>query len=539
MQLPPSLVQQDPSRVPGRFVLNWHQDRELHDDQHFMIENIGGYGSGKSQVIVLVMRERSKWDTGQRGGLFANTITQINEGILPDVFEWLEKLGIEYVFGGKPPAQWVRMWQKLKIPYPQRGPRSPHTLILKSGLHVVCGGLANRAFKRYKGFKFGWICIEEVTELESPEPIGFLLPRCRCGDFGSGLCLARHRHQMYLHGNPPDPRQPHWIRDWTKRMCQEERARRAVGEPPFFMYLRSSTYDNVQNVGYDYVRRLKQGLDPETAEAMIDGSLTQVSSNTTYSRWDRSRNVLKMEYDPTRPIHVSMDFNVMPAASILGHELFEEEVPDKFRGSDGTYVGTWGEFANFSNMTAVQHAYALLNGDRDRGGHWPKEFKGLRNHQGHIFMYGDSTGHMRRAESEGLRSAWEQVNDVLMPILGRRYHFDVPKANPTQYDSITLLNAKMQNDAGEVTYFVAPWCTELIADYEQTVPKEDGSEWIDKRKDKMRTHWQDPERYRVWVRYPGSRRNNLRDFKRVLSQSTFSSPLVSLGELPPPLAGPK
>ncbi len=520
-----------------RFRLNWHQDRELNDRTHFIIVNMGGYGSGKSQTIPLIMRKRSEFDTSQRHGLFANTITQINEGILPDIYEWLDKLGIEYVFGSKPPAEWLKLWRKVGIEYPHRGPRSPHTLILKSGLHTICAGLANNAYKRFKGFRFGSVIIEEITELQNADPIRFLLPRIRCGDFGSGVCEAQHRHQLYLHGNPPDPRQPHWVRDWIREMNREEFERMKKGEPPFFMYLRSSTYDNVENVGPDYIRRLRQGLDKDTAETYITGSLEQVSAATTYYSWSRD-NVMPIKYDPDRSIQVAMDFNVWPAASTLGHELLPNEIPREHQGSELTAVGIFGEFASRQNMTAVRHARALLDGDRDKGGHWPENFKGLLKHRGPIYMYGDPSGHQKRVESDDLRSAWAQINDVLMPVLGKRYHFDVPRNPPSIYESITILNSKLRSDTGEISYFVDPRCTELIKDFEQVVPRADGSDWIDKRKDGGRTHWSDAERYKVWVRYPGSRRNNLKAMKTMLAESVTFSPLTKLGELPPVLGRP-
>ncbi len=521
-----------------RFEYNWHQQRELFDRDHFIVVNMGGYGSGKSQTIPFMMRERSKWDTEQKHGLFANTITQINEGILPDVFEWLTKLGIEYVFGTKPPASWMRMWDANNIPYPVRGPRSPHTLILKTGLHTICAGLANNAYKRFKGFRFGYVFIEEITELTDHKPIDFLLPRIRCGDYGSGKCSTQHRHQLYLHGNPPDPRQPHWVRDWIKNMNKEEGERLKRGEKPYFIYLRSSTYDNIQNVGPDYVRRLRQGLDPKTADTYVNGVLEQVSAATTYHQWSSKNLLSSIPYDPNRPLYVSMDFNVFPAAATLGHELLPEEVPLQHRNAELTHAAVFGEFASQQNSSAVQTAKALLNGETDKGGHWPSEFKGLLRHAGPIYMYGDPAGHQKRVESEDLRSAWTQVNDVLMPPLGRRYHFDVPRQAPAIYDSVTTLNGKMMSDTGEISYWVHPRCTALRQDYEQVVPKEDGTDLIDKRKDGGRTHWSDAERYKVWVRYPGSRRNNLKAFKNFVKNTTVFSPLNALNELPPVL-GPR
>lgn len=513
----------------GHFRLNWHQDREIYDTDHFLIVNIGGYGSGKTQSLPFMMRDRSTWDTGQRHGFFANTITQMNEGILPDLYDWLDKMGIEYVFGSRPPAEWVQMWRDHGIPFPNRGPRSPHTLILKSGLHVVCGGVANNAYRRFKGFRFGSIWGEEVTEWPDAEPIRFLLPRVRCGDFGSGKCQALHRHQMFLHGNPPDPRQPHWIRDWIKDLAAEERENLAKGDPPFFMYIRSSTYDNVENVGTEYIDRLRKGLDRETAEAMINGSLEQVSSATTMNHWSK-KNVLKQEYDQSRPIYVAMDFNVRPAASTLAHELREHEVPSDHQDAHLVYHGVWGEFSNNVGMTAVQHAEALVHGLRDKGGHWPREFKGLKNHQAPIYMYGDASGHQRRVEADDLRSAWQQVNQVMEKYLGNRYHFDVPRVNPSEYDSVTLLNSKMESDDGEVTYFVAPWCVDLIKDCEQVVPMANGKSLIDKRKDGGRTHWLDPERYKVARRYPGTMKNNLKQLRRMIVNQTSA-----LKQLPPVL----
>lgn len=495
--------------VRSRTKLLWHQDRELFDTQHRVICNIGGFGSGKTFNDFLILLDRSRWDTGQRFGLFANTDSQVTEGILPKLEELCQTFGIETApFGAAPPKAWKRMWDARGIPYPQRGPRSPHTWIWKTGLHIVCGGISNGKFRRFKAYEFGGFIGEEITEWPNEDPFKVLIPRLRCGT-GGVYCDKHHRHVAYLRGNPPDPRKPHWIRSWINEQKRREREAVAAGDAPRYLFLQSSTYDNVDNVGWDYIRTIRRAYDHDTAEAMLTGSIAQVSSSTTMYQWSNA-NVIPIAYDPQRPLHVAMDFNVIPSAATLGHELRDDEVPPEQRGKGLRHIGTFGEFATSTGLLAPEVATALLFGHKAKGGHWPDNFKGLIEHRHRVYMYGDASGKARRVEGA---PAWTQVNALMNKHLSAngKYMFDVPGANPSIEESVSVLNGLILNDAGDRSYWVDPRCVELIADLEQVTPKPDGSEWIDKDKDDKRTHWLDPERYKVWQRYPEKRRSAVKN----------------------------
>jgi hypothetical protein len=487
----------------ARIRLNPKQRAEFEEREASLLMHVGAYGSGKTTLDAAIILDRSNWDTGQRFGFFANTEEQALEGIWPDIQEWLDKANIEWRFGSKAPAQWIRRWERQGIPYPTSGPRSPNTYILENGLHIVIGGLGNGKFRRFKGYRFGAALIEEGTEQPNEEPLQFIFARVRCGDWGTGLCQRYHRHQLYWRGNPPDPRKPHWIRNYVKRKLEEEERRQAAGMRRFFRFIQSSTHDNVENVGPEYIERLRSGLDPVLARAYIDGSIEQVSTGRTYYAWS-SENIIPVGYDAQRAIHVSLDFNVDPACATLGHELRDPEVPELYRGKGLTHLGTFGELYFEGGMDAVSLARTLLSGERVFGAHWPDEFQGLARHGGTVLMYGDATARMRRVESPNLRSAWAQVNEV-MSSLGRRYQFDVPEENPSVYDSVTALNSKMRAENGERSYWTDRRCTELVADYESVVPKADGSDWIDKKRDPKRSHLSDCDRYRIWRRCPMNR----------------------------------
>lgn len=491
---------QDGPKERSRIRLNWHQDLEAFDTEHRLILHVGGYRSGKSTTNFLILLDRSRWDTGQRHAIFANTINQLYEGILPDMFEWLERFGIEHTFGSRPPKEWVRLWKKKRIPFPQRGPRSPHTWIWKNGLHVVCGGLANGAYKRYRGFKFGSIIHEEFTEQPNDDAFRYLWPRLVCGDVASGKCARLHRHQYYARGNPPDPRKPHWLRDWKKHHenAEEERERKAL--PPFFRFIQSSTWDNVEHVGTDYIEGLQANFDKATADAMVNGELVEFVTNRTYYEFSEE-NIHPVAYDPARPLYVSFDFNSAPSAATLGQDLLDHELPEKFRGRGLHAHGVFGEIFDLNGMDATQLARALLRADENRGGHWPLNFRGLAAHQERVYIHGDPSGNQKRIEAPERLSAWVQIMDVLRTSLGSKLVFDVPKAAPTQFDSVGVFNSFIHAANGDRRYFVSPIAEALIRDLKQVTRKDDGTELIDKSKDAKLTHISDAERYKIHRRF--------------------------------------
>lgn len=150
--------------------LHKHQAAVLFDTEHRTIINLGGLGSGKTLVDGLILMDRAGWDYSQLFGLFANSITQLEAGVLPEVFRILEATGTEFEYNHQPPASWPKEWKASGIIVPPRPGNHRRILTFRSGLHVLCGTVFNKTFLQYRTMQFGGAIIEEFTN--GPSHVG-------------------------------------------------------------------------------------------------------------------------------------------------------------------------------------------------------------------------------------------------------------------------------------------------------------------------------------------------------------------------------
>src|SRR5437762_3313012 len=141
--------------------LHPHQAAVVFDTDHRVIVSIGGVGSGKTLCDGLILLDRSQWDTGQLFGLFANSVTQLENGVLPEIFRWLEAAGEEFEYNHQPPDEWRHEWREKGIPTPPRPANFRRILTLRSGLHALCGTLFNKSYLQFRALQFGSAIIEE------------------------------------------------------------------------------------------------------------------------------------------------------------------------------------------------------------------------------------------------------------------------------------------------------------------------------------------------------------------------------------------
>ena len=511
-----------------RIDLHPSQTAELFDREHRLIFNVGGYNSGKTFTDAMIMLDRGRFDTAQRGGFFANSEAQLLEGLFPDIAEVLEAAGIEYTFGSQAPPKWRRRWERSGTPYPVAGLRARSTLILDTGLHVVLAGVGNGKFRRFKGWQFSWIIFEEITEQQDQEPLDFLIPRARCGKAKDGYCSTHHRHQIYVHGNPPPPDHPHWIRRYIADLEKKEELRKKEGLRPFFRRIQSSTFENIEYAGAEYVDTIRATLDEATAEAMLTGSLAQVRTSRAARAFSEA-NLIKVSYDPQKTIYLSLDFNVSPATALLCHELGEDEVPAINRRAGTNHLGVFGEFySGATGMDVEELALALVRDERSKFLHVPDNFQGLMRHGHKVYGYGDATGNMKRMESPMNRSAWSIINSVMSENLGARYQTMVGSVNPSVMDSMQCVNGKFHASNGDRSLWISDaHCPELCIDLDETVWKPDGSE-LDKS-NLMRGHLFDELRYVVQARYPINAKHRGGTFTKARTEDEFDRVLPAFG----------
>lgn len=183
-------------------------------------------------------------------------------------------------------------------------------------------------------------------------------------------------------------------------------------------------------------------------------------------------------YDPRKPLHFSLDFNVAPGAAVVAQDM---RLPG---GEQGTaYIG---EVAIAQDATTELICRVLI-----------EEWEG---HSGKVYVRGDATGGQRKTQAaEPGGTDWKIVRNMLAP----RFDciFDVPTANPPEVDRVNAVNARFKSAEGKVRAAVDPArCPNLRRDLERTVWMK-GVRKIDKS-DPDKTHWTDALGYDLATRFP-------------------------------------
>ncbi|HEY7387139.1 MAG TPA: terminase family protein [Bryobacteraceae bacterium] len=225
------------------------------------------------------------------------------------------------------------------------------------------------------------------------------------------------------------------------------------------------------HVGDEYYERLKNSYDAKFYRQEVLGEYLAVSSGLVYNEFSRADHIAPVTLDQRAELLWSLDINVNPMCSVVAQRI--------------------------GNMVNVLDEIVLTNAST---GDACREF--LRRYPQHrmgLTVYGDASAHHPQSSSgwsdydvirREIESSWPSPRD-----------FRIPTSNPTVRERINLTNAKLRSAAGDVEMAIHPKCKELIMDFEQVIYKE-GTNSIDKGKDKNRTHLSDALGYLLWQEFP-------------------------------------
>jgi hypothetical protein len=494
----------------------------------------GGVGSGKSLGDAVILLERSRWDTAQWGGLFANTWPQL-QAVTGEIYKHLDAAGVERVFNCRPPKEWVEEWRAKGIKTPPPRDRYTNVIILRTGVHIYLATLLNQNYKQLRGWEFGWIIIEEFTAGPTQPAVEFAMERVRCGEAqfsrefeawrqslvtrcASGAtievmrtatgtyevprnedgtvdpeaisydhwCRVHHRHTKYLKGNPPEE-DNHWTYAWYAAM--DAHAAKLPGGVPVknadsypnllrgigpVIYIPSRTRDNEKHLSAGYIENQLARLDEETAKKRLDGVRSRRRSGAAYNKYS-SANEISIEYHPDRELYLCFDFNTNPTVCALGHPLYPGEYPNQGEKAEALrHVGIFGEFFHIGGMDAYQLAEALVAGQKGSHGFMPANWQGLRAHEGRVKVFGDATGGIKKKTFTGT-SPWKIINGVLGDECRGRYSVCVPAINPLVFERVRSMNGALCTAAGYHLLFHDPGCVRFKGDLEAVPLAPDGT----------------------------------------------------------------
>ena len=306
-----------------------------------------GVGIGKSHCIGIIAFEFAKNNPEVRGFIAANTYSQLSKSTLDRVFKvWDElfnlKKGLHYVVDTQPPESFKRIGPTLKS--------YENTISFNNGALIFTASLDN--YKVIDGTEFGWACLDETKDTKEEaikevivarlRQVGILVDtkgilyktekienKIKTGEWKhiiDGNYYLDKQGKKITGYNPlyifTSPAKVKWISDWFKLDEQADDIIKSIfTKNNYYRRLKdgqlvviASTYHNEHNLSSGYIETLMSdlGQNKTLIDMLIYGSPFGKSGGEFYSGYNRKLHVKKFEPNPNLPLHISLDFNVVP-----------------------------------------------------------------------------------------------------------------------------------------------------------------------------------------------------------------------------------
>lgn len=173
-----------------------------------------------------------------------------------------------------------------------------------------------------------------------------------------------------------------------------------------------------------------------------------------YSRFNRAGNTISTRpYDPTKPIHLSVDENVVP---YMAGSIFQfDDLPDSPTGITSVY-------AIDEITTQKYHSVENLCAE------FKKKFP---FHDGGLFVYGDVS---LKRRSTLLEEGWNGYRIIQSELAQYNPILRVPQSNPNLNLRADFINAMFAGGIEGVNYKIAEKCKVLIRDLQDVQVNKDG-----------------------------------------------------------------
>ena len=227
------------------------------------------------------------------------------------------------------------------------------------------------------------------------------------------------------------------------------------------LLVRGKTTDNTY-LPKQYVKLLESNYDEQLLKAYRDGEFVNLSALSTYHSFSRENNVKEVNYDPKKPIHIGMDWNVEPLCSVLYQEYHDKPNIRIFKTYSLSHAGQ-GDLLTERMCQQIKQDY-------------PNNI---------YYAYPDATGAARHSSA--------RYSDI--DILKRHFKVHVKHVNPLVINRVNAMNKALQDNL-----IIDPSCTDLINDLERVTNKPNTRE-IDKSNREL-SHLSDALGYAVIWNYP-------------------------------------
>lgn len=480
---------------------------KLNDPQADVVESTAqrvlmhcGVGIGKSHCIGFIALDFVRNNPEVRGFIGANTYSQLSKSTLDRVFTvWEQVFGlikdVHYVVDRIPPESFKTKGSALKS--------YENTIAFNNGALIFIASLDN--YKVIDGTEFGWACLDETKDTKEEAVKEVIVARLRQigmfvddrgilykADICERRCAEGRWKKIFDHDgfhyenddggkvegyNPlyifTSPAKAKWLMQWFKLDDDAEEITKAIFVPNSYYRKRkgnqfvviASTYHNSENLSPGYIQRLMDDLGQNKGliDMLIFGSPFGKSGGEFYSAYDRQKHIKPVTPNPKLPVHISLDFNVVPYITMTLWQIESHFGKYKVRC-----------FAELCLPSPKNNIEALCREAEAKYGHLFKAG---------LFYYGDYSGKAGNTISNEYKDHYDALEKLLPKYLSN--YSDRVIVNPRVAKRRNFIN-KVFAGGYPIEIEIDPSCKEFVGDLEFTKEGPDGAKLKNKVKDKSR-----------------------------------------------------
>lgn len=441
---------------------------------------ISGVGSGKSHIAGVISKYHIQEQPFARGFIGANTHEQLTKSTLDRIFKVWRELGLvnglDYVVDKIPPKDFKIIGQPLKSYH--------NTISFSNGALIFLSSLEN--YKAIDGTEFSWAILDETKDTREVAVKEVIIMRLRQKGF---KLKGKEVNPLYILTSPA---KVEWLNSFIGIENKEAEIKNKIFSKNDFYYEQignkevviSSTYHNEHNLSDGYINNIKSNLaNKEHEEMYIYGNPFSKSGGEWLPSFRKDKHVKEIDYNNSLPIHISLDFNVVPYMSLL---VIQIDYKDGKR-----YVNVVDEYAleNPKNTT-----FAICN-----------EFLNDYRDCNYIYYYGDPSGKKRDTRLINHSNDYDILEDVLYSKIDSDSD-KVIRSSDVVVNSRNFIE-NLLNERNNIILNISPKCVNLINDF--LYLKNDANGSFEKKKVKTKNG-------------VGEERGHLMDALRYFLMSAFS-----------------
>lgn len=455
---------------------------------------MAGVGSGKSHCAGIISAHYARNYPQLRGFIGANTYSQLTKSTLDRVFSvWKQNFGwergIDYVVDIQPPENFTINGAKLK--------KYDNTISFKTGHLIFTASLEN--YKAIDGTEFAYAILDETKDTKEEAVKEVIMARLRQpGMYESGGytfsqaqidanfkkedgTYYNHFDNDEIRGFNPlyvltSPAKVEWINKWFEIDEHLEEINQKIFSKTDFYHANhgknisvtiSSTFHNEHNLSKGYIDNLIDSYkhNPSLVDMLIYGSPIAKSGGEYFNRFDRTKHVGDVKFNPDYPVHISLDFNVVPYMTMLVSQF----VPDK----DDERIIHWNIIQEYCLKNPLNNTEAICM-------EFMYDYAGKMTG---LFYTGDPSGKARTTVTAAVKHNYETVENVLRAFLNNGSD-RVLKSAPPLVKCRDFFN-RMFSEGYNIRIHIDKSCTNLITDMEFLKEDVNGGYKKPKTKDPM------------------------------------------------------